>query len=181
MPRRNGRLRAMSKSAMVISRNSVVARFVAAAEHDANVARMVRLVGGVADCGNVRFGGPVPHGAGRIHVFMHDSRLGPRVTIQLSQNGTTRSASAASRCRKTVQLGVTWVTYRQAALLTASGTPLCGRSYQRGVGCTSIRVRACRWRPSSHALFAAQLVWLPSRQARHVTRGSSERDPNDIS
>jgi len=110
----------------------VVARIVAAAEHDANVARMVRLDGDVSDCGKVRFGGPVPHGAGRIHVFMHDSRLGPRVTIQLSQNGTTRSALAASRCRKTVQLGVTWVTYRQAALLTAGGTPLCGRSYQRG-------------------------------------------------
>lgn len=59
----------------------MLARIVAAAEtHDANVARMVRLDGDVSDCAKVRFGGPVPHGAGRIHVLKHDSRLGPGVT-----------------------------------------------------------------------------------------------------
>src|SRR6202022_3991642 len=85
MPRRNGRLRAMSNSAMVISRHSAVAG---------------------------------------IRVFIHDARVVPRKTMQLSRNGTARSAPAPSRCRETVQLAVTCVSYGESALLTASGTPL---------------------------------------------------------
>ena len=124
MPRRNGRLRAMSKSAMVMSGNSAVAGILVAAESDGTAPRVVRLGGHVSDWRSFRFGGPVPHSARRIHVFIHDARVGPRVTIHLSQNGTTRSAPTASRCRKTVQLAVTCVTYGEAAMLTASGIPL---------------------------------------------------------
>jgi hypothetical protein len=58
-----------------------------------------------------------------IQVCIHNARVGPTVTIQLSQNGTTKSKPAA-RCRKMVQLAVTWVTYRESALLDAGGTPL---------------------------------------------------------
>jgi hypothetical protein len=88
----------------------MLAGMLAAAENDGTAPGVVRLGGHVSYWCNFRYSGPILHDARRIQVFIHDARVGPRVTILLSQNGTKRLAQAASRCRKTVQLTVTCVT-----------------------------------------------------------------------